>query len=73
MITTSRVYYILHSAVYQLDKSTTKWLMVMDASFDTSSELLLNDVLHIGENLQNYLFSILIDYTYLMNLSSLLT
>lgn len=55
-------YYIPHHAVARLDKTTTKWRMVMDASSKTDLGLALNDILHAGENLQNELFLILLDF-----------
>lgn len=57
-------YYIPHHAIARLDKTTTKWRMVMDASAKTDSSLSLNDVLHTGDNLQNDLFVILLEFRF---------
>lgn len=55
-------YYIPHLPIVRVDKATTKVRMVMDASAKTDSGISLNDTLHTGENLQNDLFLILLDF-----------
>lgn len=55
-------FYIPHHAVVRQDKVTTKVRMVMDASAKTDSGKSLNDLLYQGENLQNDLFLILLDF-----------
>ncbi|KAH9632754.1 hypothetical protein HF086_006454 [Spodoptera exigua] len=55
-------YYIPHHAVCRNDKATTKVRMVKDASAKTESGKSLNDLLYPGENLQNDLFLILLDF-----------
>ncbi|XP_047510573.1 uncharacterized protein LOC125053303 [Pieris napi] len=55
-------YYIPHHAVARLDKTSTRWRMVMDASAKTSSGLSLNDILYTGDSLQSDLFNIMLDF-----------
>lgn len=53
-------YYIAHSAVVRSDKPMPR--IVLDASAKTHTGLSLNDVLHIGPNLQTDLFLLLLDF-----------
>ncbi|XP_050665163.1 uncharacterized protein LOC126965568 [Leptidea sinapis] len=55
-------YVIPHHVVLRPDKSTTKLRVVLDASMKTSSGLSLNDMLHVGPNLQNDLFKIILNF-----------
>ncbi|XP_045500047.1 uncharacterized protein LOC123697547 [Colias croceus] len=53
------IYIIPHHAVLREDKSSTKLRMVLNASMPTSgSQRSLNDLLHVGPNLQGNLFTI---------------
>ncbi|XP_045510372.1 uncharacterized protein LOC123705572 [Colias croceus] len=57
------IYIIPHHAVLREDKSSTKLRMVLDASMPTSgSQRSLNDLLHVGPNLQGNLFTIILGF-----------
>lgn len=53
-------YYIPHHAVVRPDKDSIR--IVLDASSKTHSGLSLNDILHVGPNLQADLFLLLLDF-----------
>lgn len=55
-------YYIPHQAVIREDKTTSKVRIVLDASAKTHSGLSLNDVLHVGPNLQADLMLLLLNF-----------
>ena len=57
------LHYIPHFPVFKTDSSTTKMRIVYDASARVSSEALsLNDCLHTGPNLMQYLTGILLKF-----------
>lgn len=55
-------YFLPHHSVLKPDSSTTKLRVVFDASAKTSTNIALNDILHIGPTLQEDLFSILLRF-----------
>lgn len=57
-----RAYYLPHHAVIREDKTTTKVLVVFDASCKTTNGKSLNDRLHVGPTIQDDLFSLLIKW-----------
>ncbi|XP_050669608.1 uncharacterized protein LOC126968633 [Leptidea sinapis] len=57
-------YFIPHHAIFRPDKSTKKTRIVLDASAKTDSGVSLNDLLHIGPNLQADLFTLLLRFRY---------
>lgn len=56
------VYYVPHHCVIKNKGLTTKLRVVLDASAKSHSGLSLNDVLHVGPNIQDDLFDILIRF-----------
>ena len=54
-------FYLPHHPVIRNDKTTTKLRVVIDGSAKTDTELSLNDILHIGQNLQSDIFNILLN------------
>ncbi|XP_059047190.1 uncharacterized protein LOC131842634 [Achroia grisella] len=62
-------YYLCHHAVMKESSESTKLRVVFDGSASTSSGYALNDILMVGPNMQDSLFSILIrsrQYKYLL-------
>ncbi|XP_047025541.1 uncharacterized protein LOC124634161 [Helicoverpa zea] len=62
-------YFLSHHAVFKEDSESTKIRVVFDGSAPTASGYSLNDILMVGPNLQNSLFSILVrsrQYKYLL-------
>lgn len=62
-------YFLCHHAVFKEDSESTKIRVVFDGSTPTTSGYSLNDILMVGPNLQNSLFSILIrarQYKYIL-------
>lgn len=62
-------YFLCHHAVFKNESESTKIRVVFDGSVPTSSGLSVNDILMLGPNIQNSLFSILIrarQYKYLL-------
>lgn len=62
-------YFLGHHAVFKEDSESTKIRVVFDGSAPTASGYSLNDILMIGPNLQNSLFSILVrarQYKYIL-------
>ncbi|XP_047041982.1 uncharacterized protein LOC124646011 [Helicoverpa zea] len=62
-------YYLCHHAVLKQESETTKLRVVFDGSAPSSSGYSLNDILMVGPNVQDNLFSILIrsrQYKYLL-------
>lgn len=55
----SKSYYIPHHAVFKPSSTTTKLRVVFDASCKTTTGRSLNDMLMVGPNLQDDLFSII--------------
>ncbi|XP_053968947.1 uncharacterized protein LOC128870359 [Anastrepha ludens] len=55
----NRLNYIPHHGVTKLDSSTTKLRVVFDASCKTSNGYCLNDMLRVGPQLQDTIFTIL--------------
>ncbi|XP_054745714.1 uncharacterized protein LOC129250098 [Anastrepha obliqua] len=55
----NRLNYIPHHGVTKLDSSTTKLRVVFDASCKTSNGCCLNDMLRVGPQLQDTIFTIL--------------
>lgn len=54
-------YYMPHRAVYRPEKETSKTRIVLDASCKTTSGKSLNDVLHVGPNLQSNIYDLLLN------------
>ncbi|KAJ0172004.1 hypothetical protein K1T71_012767 [Dendrolimus kikuchii] len=62
-------YFLCHHAVFNDDSESTKLRVVFDGSNPTSSGYSLNDILMVGPNIQDSIFSILIrarQYKYLL-------
>lgn len=62
-------YFLCHHAVFKKDSESTKTRVVFDGSNTTSSGYSLNDILMVGPNVQDSLFSILVrarQYKYLL-------
>ncbi|XP_050315358.1 uncharacterized protein LOC126749716 [Anthonomus grandis grandis] len=55
-------YFLPHHCVLKLSSTTTKLRVVFDASCKSDSGFSLNDLLMVGPNVQNSLFSILLRY-----------
>lgn len=53
-------YFLCHHAVFKENSESTKIRVVFDGSAATSSGLSINDILMVGQNLQDSLFSILV-------------
>ena len=58
----SNTYYLPHHAVFKHSSSTTKLRVVFDGSSKTTNGLSLNDILLVGPNVQQDLFSILLRF-----------
>ena len=61
----SNIYYLPHHAVFKHSSLTTKLRVVFDGSSKTTNGLSLNDILLVGPNVQQDLFSIPVSYTHL--------
>lgn len=55
-------YVIPHHGVVRKDKTTSRLRIVLDGSSPTQNGISLNDILHVGPNLQNDLFRILLRF-----------
>lgn len=55
-------YYLPHHAVIKANSSTTKLRVVFDASCKTTTQVSLNDILHVGPNIQIDLTTIILRF-----------
>ena len=58
----SNIYYLPHHTVFKQSSLTTKLRVVFDGSSKTTNGLSLNDILLVGPNVQQDLFSILLRF-----------